>query len=129
MPRSVLLLVVPDVELTVPVPVQVADSFVGRYFRLEGSGHPKEREGSRFLVRPLLFPTFAAILTTTTTMPDRDPRWPYNMGEYTVRPLRITRVLTRAAHRLQWRTSYVHFHPTRMYARRAQSDSMCPRFP
>ncbi|KAH9849108.1 permease family-domain-containing protein [Lenzites betulinus] len=27
----------------------VADSFVGRYFRLEGSGHPKEREGSRFL--------------------------------------------------------------------------------
>ncbi len=29
---------------------QVADSFVGRYFRLEGSGHPKEREGSRFLV-------------------------------------------------------------------------------
>ncbi|KAI0808160.1 xanthine/uracil permease [Fomes fomentarius] len=28
---------------------QVADSIVGRYFRLEGSGHPKEREGSRFL--------------------------------------------------------------------------------
>ncbi|KAL1942298.1 hypothetical protein VTO73DRAFT_6362 [Trametes versicolor] len=27
----------------------VADSFVGRHFRLEGSGHPKEREGSRFL--------------------------------------------------------------------------------
>ncbi|KAI0822174.1 permease family-domain-containing protein [Trametes gibbosa] len=27
----------------------VADSVVGRYFRLEGSGHPKEREGSRFL--------------------------------------------------------------------------------
>ncbi|KAI0641787.1 permease family-domain-containing protein [Trametes meyenii] len=26
----------------------IADSFVGRYFRLEGSGHPKEREGSRF---------------------------------------------------------------------------------
>lgn len=27
----------------------VADSVVGRHFRLEGSGHPKEREGSRFL--------------------------------------------------------------------------------
>ncbi|KAF7315662.1 Purine transporter [Mycena indigotica] len=26
----------------------VADSFVGRWFRLEGSGHPREREGSRF---------------------------------------------------------------------------------
>ncbi|KAJ6602387.1 permease family-domain-containing protein [Mycena vulgaris] len=26
----------------------VADSVVGRYFRLEGSGHPKERVGSRF---------------------------------------------------------------------------------
>ncbi|KAJ7072506.1 permease family-domain-containing protein [Mycena amicta] len=26
----------------------VADSFVGRWFRLEGSGHPKERIGSRF---------------------------------------------------------------------------------
>ncbi|KAJ7471904.1 permease family-domain-containing protein [Mycena latifolia] len=26
----------------------VADSFVGRWFRLEGSGHPKERVGSRF---------------------------------------------------------------------------------
>ncbi|KAK0473583.1 permease family-domain-containing protein [Armillaria novae-zelandiae] len=27
---------------------QVADSFVGRWFKLEGSGHPKERVGSRF---------------------------------------------------------------------------------
>ncbi|KAF8905885.1 permease family-domain-containing protein [Mucidula mucida] len=27
---------------------QVADSFVGRWFRLEGCGHPKERIGSRF---------------------------------------------------------------------------------
>ncbi|KAG9225487.1 hypothetical protein CCMSSC00406_0002990 [Pleurotus cornucopiae] len=27
----------------------VADSFVGRWFHLEGSGHPKERVGSRFL--------------------------------------------------------------------------------
>ncbi|KAJ7675115.1 xanthine/uracil permease [Mycena rosella] len=27
----------------------VADSFVGRWFRLEGSGHPKERIGSRFM--------------------------------------------------------------------------------
>ncbi|KAJ7874698.1 permease family-domain-containing protein [Mycena olivaceomarginata] len=26
----------------------IADSFVGRWFRLEGSGHPKERIGSRF---------------------------------------------------------------------------------
>ncbi|KAJ7074652.1 permease family-domain-containing protein [Mycena amicta] len=26
----------------------IADSFVGRWFRLEGSGHAKEREGSRF---------------------------------------------------------------------------------
>ncbi|KAG9312542.1 permease family-domain-containing protein [Chiua virens] len=28
---------------------QVADSVVGRWFRLEGSGHPREREGSRFM--------------------------------------------------------------------------------
>ncbi|PBK98553.1 xanthine/uracil permease [Armillaria gallica] len=27
---------------------KVADSFVGRWFKLEGSGHPKERLGSRF---------------------------------------------------------------------------------
>ncbi|KAL0573997.1 hypothetical protein V5O48_007966 [Marasmius crinis-equi] len=27
---------------------QVADSFVGRWFKLEGSGHPRERIGSRF---------------------------------------------------------------------------------
>ena len=97
MPRSVLLFVVPDVVLIVPAPAQVADSFVGRYFRLEGSGHPKEREGSRFLVRPLLFPTFAAILTTTTTMPDRDPRWPYNMGEYRPTPPHHTSTYPRCA--------------------------------
>ena len=29
--------------------LQVADSFFGRWFQLEGSGHKKEREGSRFL--------------------------------------------------------------------------------
>lgn len=29
---------------------QVADSVIGRWFRLEGSGHPREREGSRFMV-------------------------------------------------------------------------------
>ncbi|KIK95712.1 hypothetical protein PAXRUDRAFT_140080 [Paxillus rubicundulus Ve08.2h10] len=28
---------------------QVADSPIGRWFRLEGSGHPNEREGSRFM--------------------------------------------------------------------------------
>jgi AGZA family xanthine/uracil permease-like MFS transporter len=28
---------------------RVATSFVGRWFRLEGSGHPLERPGSRFL--------------------------------------------------------------------------------
>jgi AGZA family xanthine/uracil permease-like MFS transporter len=28
---------------------RVADSAVGRWFRLEGSGHPLERPGSRFL--------------------------------------------------------------------------------
>ncbi|KAM5530580.1 hypothetical protein V8D89_015739 [Ganoderma adspersum] len=28
---------------------RVADSFIGRHFRLEGCGHPKERAGSRFL--------------------------------------------------------------------------------
>lgn len=33
---------------------QVADSAVGRWFRLEGSGHPREREGSRFMVSCLL---------------------------------------------------------------------------
>ncbi|KAI0357089.1 hypothetical protein OH77DRAFT_127555 [Trametes cingulata] len=40
----------------------VADSVVGRYFRLEGSGHPKEREGSRFLTE------IRAGLTTWATM-------------------------------------------------------------
>lgn len=30
--------------------LQVADSFVGRWFKLEGSGVAKERQGSRFLV-------------------------------------------------------------------------------
>lgn len=34
---------------------QVADSAVGRWFRLEGSGHPREREGSRFMVSCLRF--------------------------------------------------------------------------
>ncbi|KAI6008762.1 hypothetical protein F5J12DRAFT_935482 [Pisolithus orientalis] len=28
---------------------RVADSVIGRWFRLEGSGHPREREGSRFM--------------------------------------------------------------------------------
>lgn len=28
---------------------RVADSAIGRWFRLEGSGHPREREGSRFM--------------------------------------------------------------------------------
>lgn len=28
---------------------RVATSFVGKWFRLEGSGHPLERPGSRFL--------------------------------------------------------------------------------
>lgn len=30
--------------------VRVANSFVGRWFQLEGSGHPKQRIGSRFTV-------------------------------------------------------------------------------
>ncbi|EEB97377.1 hypothetical protein MPER_03316, partial [Moniliophthora perniciosa FA553] len=30
------------------VNAQVADSFIGRWFKLEGSGHPRERLGSRF---------------------------------------------------------------------------------
>ncbi|RPD56806.1 xanthine/uracil permease [Lentinus tigrinus ALCF2SS1-7] len=41
---------------------RVADSFVGRHFRLEGSGHPKEREGSRFLTEIRAgFTTWAAM--------------------------------------------------------------------
>ncbi|KAI0667399.1 permease family-domain-containing protein [Trametes maxima] len=40
----------------------VADSSVGRYFRLEGSGHVKEREGSRFSTE------IRAGLTTWATM-------------------------------------------------------------
>ncbi|KAJ7668410.1 permease family-domain-containing protein [Mycena polygramma] len=32
----------------------IADSFVGRWFRLEGSGHPKERIGSRFTTEILI---------------------------------------------------------------------------
>jgi hypothetical protein len=34
---------------------QVADSFVGRWFQLEGSDAANEREGSRFLVRTFQF--------------------------------------------------------------------------
>ncbi|KAI0681968.1 permease family-domain-containing protein [Cytidiella melzeri] len=37
------------VKLIHRVNAAVADSFAGRWFRLEGSGHPKERVGSRFL--------------------------------------------------------------------------------
>ncbi|GJE93588.1 xanthine/uracil permease [Phanerochaete sordida] len=37
------------IALTHRVNAAVADSFVGRWFHLEGSGHPKERVGSRFL--------------------------------------------------------------------------------
>ncbi|KAH8827192.1 hypothetical protein DL96DRAFT_1238404 [Flagelloscypha sp. PMI_526] len=44
------------------VNAHIAYSFVGRYFRLEGSGHPKERVGSRFLVRPVPT-TIASFLT------------------------------------------------------------------
>lgn len=39
--------------------VQVADSFVGRWFKLEGSGAANERQGSRFLVCPLPLPSLA----------------------------------------------------------------------
>lgn len=35
--------------LTKRVNDAVATSLVGRRFRLQGSGHPKEREGARFL--------------------------------------------------------------------------------
>jgi hypothetical protein len=31
--------------------IQIADSFFGRWFRLEGCGHARERKGSRFTVR------------------------------------------------------------------------------
>ncbi|THG97398.1 hypothetical protein EW026_g4593 [Hermanssonia centrifuga] len=37
------------VELVHRINATVADSFVGRWFHLEGSGHPRERIGSRFL--------------------------------------------------------------------------------
>ncbi|KAI0085241.1 permease family-domain-containing protein [Irpex rosettiformis] len=50
------------VELVHRVNAAVADSFVGRWFHLEGSGHPKERIGSRFLTE------FRAGLTTWAAM-------------------------------------------------------------
>jgi hypothetical protein len=44
-----------DMSLICEYPVQVAYSFVGRWFKLEGSGVDKERDGSRFLVCSFLF--------------------------------------------------------------------------
>jgi len=47
----------------------VADSFVGRWFQLEGSDAANEREGSRFLVRTaqlLLFALHRSQVTTQT---------------------------------------------------------------
>ena len=39
---------------------RVAESAVGRWFRLDGSGHPKQREGSLFTVSaPLKFGSYA----------------------------------------------------------------------
>ena len=46
---------------------QVADSFVGRWFKLEGSGVAKERESSRFLVCPITFPFLAHRRSQLTT--------------------------------------------------------------
>jgi len=41
----------------------VALSPVGTWFRLEGCGHPKEREGSRFLVSCVEIHSLKAILS------------------------------------------------------------------
>jgi hypothetical protein len=47
--------------------VQVANSFVGRWFKLEGSGVAKERQGSRFLVCALTSPSLALHRSQVTT--------------------------------------------------------------
>lgn len=63
----------------------MADSFVGRWFSLEGSGAKKEREGSRFIVRGffILLSDFSCSLQFVWTT-DRDSCWSHDMGAYSV---------------------------------------------
>ena len=49
---------------------RVARSAFGRYFLLEGSGHPKERKGARFTTEIL------GGLTTFSSMVQFSPVWP-----------------------------------------------------
>ena len=57
---------------------------MGRYFRLEGSGHPKEREGSRFSVRPT--PLFPLSFFNIPARADRAPCRLDNMGAFLLPP-------------------------------------------
>jgi hypothetical protein len=50
---------------------QVADSFVGRWFQLEGSGHARERAGSRFMVCTHLL--WAVEIVAHARLLDRNP--------------------------------------------------------
>jgi hypothetical protein len=59
--------------------VQVADSFVGRWFQLEGSDSANEREGSRFLVRTSSI-TFSRSSLLTSNYSDRNTCRHHNMG-------------------------------------------------
>lgn len=55
----------------------VANSLVGRRFRLEGSGHPKERKGTKFLTEMLAglttFFAMAYIISVSLLLQYREP--------------------------------------------------------
>ena len=58
--------------------LEVADSFVGRWFKLEGSGVPNQRRGSRFLVR--IWSILTHLSLTYQCAVDRAPRRTHDMG-------------------------------------------------
>jgi AGZA family xanthine/uracil permease-like MFS transporter len=47
---------------------RVAKSFVGRWFRLEGSGHPLERPGSKFMTEMRAGTVTAAAMLYVSTL-------------------------------------------------------------
>lgn len=59
---------------------QVADSFVGRWFKLEGCGHPKERIGSRFTVCLHDYPSLLGALMLRVV--DGTACWTDDLGEH-----------------------------------------------
>jgi AGZA family xanthine/uracil permease-like MFS transporter len=50
---------------------KVAKSFVGRWFRLEGSGHPLERPGSKFMTELRAGTVTAAAMLYVSSSPEK----------------------------------------------------------